>query len=277
VGAVGTTGAKKRARSVVAHAPGPTKPDEGVGVRRCSALQRVLGSEGGPSAPCGASGSLSWGSAALRGLEPGGSGRLSVPPAPFGVSTPCGVWTTGPAGRPKPVGGPPCALRAPSEVDLRSPAPSRPAAPTGVGTGLVRRCFLSWAFAPYDTCQARGCAFVAPDPSDAARRVRGLATPFATSPRALPVPGGTGASMGFPLQGFPLVRDGYSSRSPCPLDGSPPSPASGEANVRSGPPSGPRSRDESVPSPDLRGDPAVDAFLGFTPPEPSPHPSRRRL
>jgi hypothetical protein len=77
--------------------------------------------------------------------------------------------------------------------------------------------------------------------------------------------------MGFTLQGLPLVRERCSSRSPCPPDiaGRPNSPRGDE---RERPPSGPCSRDESVLSPESRRIPTVDAFLGFPPPEPSPHP-----
>jgi hypothetical protein len=58
------------------------------------------------SCPC----CLSWGFAALRGLGPGGPGRLWVSVRPLGVSTPLGWSSSEPSDRPKPSGGPPCAF-----------------------------------------------------------------------------------------------------------------------------------------------------------------------
>jgi hypothetical protein len=117
---------------------------------------------------------------------------------------------------------------------------------------------------------------VVKDPSATACHVRGLATPIATSTTEPTGARGAGASMGFALQGVPLVREWYSSRSPCPPDvaGRPNSP---RGDGRERPPSGPSSRDESVLSPASRRKPAVDAFLCLSSPEPSPHPPGRSL
>jgi hypothetical protein len=66
-------------------------------------------------------------------------------------------------------------------------------------------------------------------------------------------------------------REGCPSRGPCPPDvASRPTPRREQDGKW--PPSGPRSRDEFVQSPESRRKPAVDAFLGFSPQERSPHP-----
>lgn len=59
---------------------------------------------------------------------------------------------------------------------------------------------------------------LAVDPSTTACHVRGLSTSFAASTTDPPGARGAGASMGFALQGVPLVRERRSSRSPCPPD-----------------------------------------------------------
>jgi hypothetical protein len=139
-------------------------------------------------------------------------------------------------------------------------------------TGMtVPRCSLSWALVPYDTVPDRRIRTKATNPFAAACRVRGLATPFATSTTDPPGARSAGASMGLTLQGVPLVRERCSSRSPCPPD------VAGRTAPRGGrngkrPPSGPSSRDESVQPPESRRKPAVDTLMGLTPPEPSPHP-----
>jgi hypothetical protein len=82
----------------------------------------------------------------------------------------------------------------------------------------VPRCSLSWALVPYDTIPDRRTRMKATNPSAAACRVRGLATPFATYTTDPPGARSAGASMGLTLQGIPLVRERCSSRSPCPPD-----------------------------------------------------------
>ena len=66
------------------------------------------------------------------------------------------------------------------------------------------------------------------------------------------------------------------SRSPCPPD-VPGEPTPPRGNGVGRPPTGPCSRDESVLSPNSQRSPAVDAFLGFSPPERSLHPPGRSL
>ena len=169
--------------------------------------------------------------------------------------------------------GPPCAF-VPLQRHVPA-APHRSVTPPGSRRAdgrPVPRCSLSWAFVPYDTVSDRRTRLNrATDPSVAACRVRGLATPFATSTTDPPGARSAGASMGLTLQGVLLVREWCPSRGPCPPDvaGRAPPPR-GERTER--PPSGPRSRDEFVLSPASRRRPAVDTFLGFPSSEPSPHP-----
>jgi len=85
----------------------------------------------------------------------------------------------------------------------------------------------------------------ATDPSVATSHVRGLATPFATSTTGPPGALGAGASLGFALQGVPLVHERCPFRGPCPPDvADRHNPPRGAGRERS--PSGPLSRDESV-------------------------------
>ena len=129
---------------------------------------------------------------------------------------------------------------------------------------------------PYDTCRTQGLFIVDGGPLHHQSHVRGLATPFAAMPPASSRHRSVGASLGFALQGVPLARDGYSSRSPCPPDvtGCPIPPRRGWTPR---PPPRLRSRGESVlPSPG-RSRRTVDAFLGFPPSERSPHPSGHPL
>jgi hypothetical protein len=111
-------------------------------------------------------------------------------------------------------------FRSPSQTCPCSPATRRhPSVPLTEPTGLtVPRCSLSWAFVPYDTVPDRRTRMKATNPFAAACRVRGLATPIATSTTDPPGARSAGASMGFTLQGVPLVRERCSSRSPCPPD-----------------------------------------------------------
>ena len=136
----------------------------------------------------------------------------------------------------------------------------------------VSRCSLSWAFVPYDTISDRQTRLnKATDPSAAACHVRGLVTPLATSTTDPPGARSAGASMGLTLQGVLLVCERCPSRGPCPPDVTDRAPSPrGERTER--PPSGPHSRNEFVLSPASRRRPAVDTFLGFASPEPSPHP-----
>jgi len=172
--------------------------------------------------------------------------------------------------RPKPCIGPPCAFAplqrriaaAPHRSVTRWPKP--PDDPSRDAASPELPC-------PTTHSRAGGSASLAADPSATACRVRGLATPCATSTTDPPGVRNAGASLGFALQGLLLARERYPSRGLCPPDvavrGSP------ERDPRNRPPPGPRSHGEFVLAPDPRRSPTVDAFLGFSPPERSPHPS----
>jgi len=103
---------------------------------------------------------------------------------------------------------PPLRFRSSSEVHRSTPAPSRE--PEG---SLVGRCFLSWAFVPFDTC--RGGGPVAREASSsAASHVRGfdpLRGVHHRPSRAFR----RGASVGFTLQGVLLEAIGSSCEGPC--------------------------------------------------------------
>jgi hypothetical protein len=116
---------------------------------------------------------------------------------------------------------------------------------------------------------------MAADPSTAACHVRGLATSFAASTTGPTGARSAGASMGFALQGVPLGASGapLGALALLTLPATPPPEGSGIGR----PPTGPRSRDESVLPPSSQRNPAVDAFLGFSPPERSLHPPGRSL
>jgi len=195
------------------------------------------------------------------------------PSDPCGVSTPCGWSLSGPPPDPKVGDQPPVRFRAPTETCPCSPAPQRHSAKLLRADGRpVSRCSLSWAFVPYDTVPDRQTRLNrATDPSATACHVRGLDTPFATSTTDPPGARSAGASMGLTLQGVLLVYERCPSRGPCPPDVTDRAPSPrGERTER--PPSGPHSRNEFVLSPASRRRPAVDTFLGFASPEPSPHP-----
>lgn len=214
---------------------------------------------------------LSWGFAALRGLKLGGPGRLWVSARPVRRFNALRVVILRASARPKPGIGPPCAF---VPLQRRVPtAPHRSVVPaTRRSTGDLPCDAASPGF-PCPTTQSRtgGPAVVTADPSAAACHVRGLATPFAASTTDPPGAQGAGASMGFALQGVLLEREIHPFRGPCPPDVAGRPASRGRRSGRR-PPSGPCSRDEFVLPPDSRRNPAVDAFLGFSPPEPSPHP-----
>ena len=111
----------------------------------------------------------------------------------------------------------------------------------------------------------------ATDPSAAACRVRGLATPFATSTTDPPDAEAPERSWASPFKVFSSCASGTPFGAPALLT-LPTAPAPRGERERNRPPSGLRSRDEFVLPPAPRGRPAVDTFLGFASPEPSPHP-----
>jgi hypothetical protein len=182
--------------------------------------------------------------------------------APFGCSS------YEPFDRPKPTEGPPCAF-APLQRHV-STAPHRAAEPSGRSRrSRIPRCFLSWAFLPYDTCRSGDSASgqrVPPPPRAASEVWLPPSRPSSPSSRRR----SAGASLGFALQGVLLVRKRCPSRGPCPPDVTRVASSFPRERERPEPPPGLRACDEFVLSPGDRSRQAVDAFLGFSPSERSP-------
>ena len=111
--------------------------------------------------------------------------------------------------RPKPDGGPPHAF-ALLERSIAA-LPHRPAD----RSRLDGRCFLPWAFLPYDTCEAADPRFAG---LPALRRAAcGVSLPPSRRPPPpLPTPCGAGASIGFTLQGVHPAPIGTPLGAPCP-------------------------------------------------------------
>ena len=109
-------------------------------------------------------------------------------------------------------------------------------------------------------------------PTVAACHVRGLATPFATYTTKPTGARSAGASLGLTLQGVPLVREWCSFRSPFPPDVTvrPEPPEGGRAGAAAYRALFPRRVRAGVGAPERV--PTVDAFVGFSPSESSPHP-----
>jgi len=102
---------------------------------------------------------------------------------------------------------PPLRFRSSSEVHRSTPAPSRE--PEG---SLVGRCFLSWAFVPFDTCRGGG-----PVPAErpAPRRATsGVSTPFAASTTVPPAPFGAERPWASPFKAFSSKRSAPLARRP---------------------------------------------------------------
>jgi hypothetical protein len=104
---------------------------------------------------------------------------------------------------------------------------------------------------------------MATDPSATACHVRGLATSFAASTTGPTGARSAGASMGFALQGVPLGARGapLGALALLTLPATPPPGGSGVGR----PPSGPCSRDESVPSPSPQKGPGRRCLPGLFP------------
>jgi hypothetical protein len=170
-----------------------------------------------------------------------------VPSDPCGVSTPFGWSSSGLRPDPKVGGRPSMRFRAPTKTCPCSPTPQRRVAgsrrnhqPTCPAM-LPLLSFRALRHIPRPAVALDS----ATDPSIAASHVRGLATPFATSTTGPPGALSAGASLGFALQGFPLVHERCPSRGPFPPDvADRPSPPRGAGQER--PPPGLPSRDESV-------------------------------
>jgi hypothetical protein len=177
------------------------------------------------------------------------------------------------SGAPEPVlpgRGPPIRFRSPSEARHRTPAPSRRA------NRLGGRCFLSWAFSPYDTCGTADPLGMAGSPApDRVPRPRFLhllrgvhhrpsRRPKAPErPWASPFKAFSSRPMGTPL-GAPALGPFHASvrRSPWGTADAVGFRASCPVRARA--------------SHALAGA-RVDAFVGFSPPGRSPSPSGRPL
>jgi hypothetical protein len=126
------------------------------------------------------------------------------------------------------------ALSCPSRDVSPQPRTARSYKPAEAGSRTAAQCCLSWAFVPYDTLSDRRTRMKTADPSAAACRVRGLATPFAAYTTSPTDARSVGASMGFALQGVLLARERCPSRGPCPPDVPAPPPTSPKGGGRSG-------------------------------------------
>jgi hypothetical protein len=223
---------------------------------------------------------LSWGLAALRGLEPVEPGRLLVSVRPGGVSTPFGCSFDEPLAHDfAVVHRPSLRFPAPPETCHSSPAPQRHRPPVPKDRRATRPAMLPLlGFRALRHIPGLADPLsLAADPSATACHVRGLATSFAASTTSPPGARGAGASMGFALQGVPLAARGAPLGVPALLTLPSVPPPEGSEPER--PPSGPSSRNESVlsSSPSRRKDPTVDTFLSFSSPEHSPQPPGRSL
>jgi hypothetical protein len=216
------------------------------------------------------------GFATLRGLGTAGSGRVWVSARPPVVRHRPGWSSCGPRRCSRSCDQALLALTCPFRDQVPA-APHRGAASPirRPGRRLVPQCCLSWGFVPYDTFSDRRIRMMAADPSATACHVRGLATSFAASTTGPTGARSAGASVGFALQGVPLGARGAPLGALALLT-LPATPLPERSDVGR-PPTGPRSRDESVLPPNSRKSPAVDAFLGFSPPERSLHPPGRSL
>ena len=170
----------KRAPGAREHPRGPTKPDEEMGADpprpsrglRSDATRR--GASRHPAGPLlesrGTPGTQAHSRLDGHGFRPTRA-AFRRPPGIRGGAPPEPAC----AGR-----GPPLHFRSPTEAHRNTPAPSRRSEDR-----LAGRCFLSWAFVPYDTCRSGGPAFRGAS-GPAACRVRGLVTSIAASTTAPP-------------------------------------------------------------------------------------------
>jgi hypothetical protein len=238
--------------------------------RSRSALQRSEGRRGHRTRLIGGPRSPLLGFRALRGHEPGGTGRSSVPAPPVRrFHAPRAVVrracpTTEVAVRPS------LRFRAPTEVVHVGPAPLRET--TDRGSAAAPSSDAASPGLPGPTTHA---GRVDPHDGGGSLRRRVPRPGFGYPPRGVHHPPSrrrsAGASLGFSLQGVPLVRGGCPSRDPGPPDvaAAVPAPPEGGGTVRS--PPGLRPRDESVPSPGSeepgrRCLPGIHLSRAFTPP-----------
>jgi len=156
-----------------------------------------------------------------------------------------------------PDGGPPCAF-APLQRSIAAP-PHRPADPKAAG----RRCFLSWAFVPYDTC---GTA----DPFSRGFRPLGVPrpgfeTPFAASTTVPPASCDAERPWASPSKAFSSKRSGPLVKSPALLAFTASIRLAPLGSVRTRSPSGLRSRLELVLPFRIPKDPARRCLPGLCP------------
>jgi len=170
-------------------------------------------------------------------------------------------------------------FRAPSETCLQSPAPHRRLA-AGRSRRATRRAMLPLlGFRALRHMPGRWTRFV--DGRPPCRRVPrpGFPDPPRGSHHRPSRRRSAGASMGFALQGVPLASGRYPSRGPCPPDVPASAHLPGEEREPR-PPSGPRSRCESVLSPGKpklpgrRCLPGLSPFRAFPPSARAPACSR---
>lgn len=228
---------------------------------------------------------LAWGSPALRGAHRPRLARAWVGALP--VRRSCAPRVFASVGCRRSVGpaeaGPPSRRRPPWAW---RPLPSRPRGPRAVRPAERRGHRCPWSpphendasspglRGPYDTVSGWRIRQSIGGPPPIACRVRGLATSFATCTTIPTGARGAGASMGFSLQGVPLVVIGASLEAPAfvtfaPLHVPPIKRAADGHAAPAGSPSRLRSHDESVLRP-RQSARAVDALLGFCPPEHAP-------
>jgi len=168
------------------------------------------------------------------------------------------------------VGRPSLRFRAPSETCLPSPArrrrlPVGRSRPAPCRAMLPLLGFRSLRHMPARWIRIRGWRL----PAATACHVRGLATPLAASTNWPPSAEALERPWVSPFMAFPSLAVGSPLGVPALLTLPGALPPKGACV---GPPSGPRSRGESVLSSRSRSSSTVDAILGFAPPEPSPHP-----
>lgn len=184
------------------------------------ALQRCEGWRECRTPPLGDPCDLSWSFAALRGLVPGGPGRLWVSVRPVRRFDALRVVILRTSSRPEGRGSAPRALSC-SYRDMSL----QPRTATSLRTALASRRKTRLAMQPLlgfgALRHSPGPADppeLTTDPSVTACRVRGLGTPFATSTTDPPGAQSAGASMGLTLQGVLLVRERCPFRGPYPPD-----------------------------------------------------------
>lgn len=182
---------------------------------------------------------------------------------PVWRSTPFGCSSRAPSRRPKPAGGPPW-TRAPLQSSSSGP---RAVPPVARHDG---RRFLSWTPLALRHDPRPVDPYPAADPSAAACRVRGLATPCATSTTSPAHACAQERPWASPFKGSFLVVDRCPSRGPCLPDVARralASPEGGERNVTAF--KALFSRRVRAVAGTTRV-PAADPFLGFFLPEPAP-------